>query len=56
MQRERKKNAVYFGLSKRITGFGFWVDLIPPITVYEVAFVLHFDLLWIRFWWVKYKS
>jgi hypothetical protein len=49
-------NVFHFSISKRVAGLGLWIDFIPPIGVREESFVLHLDLLWIRFYWIKYKE
>jgi hypothetical protein len=51
-----RRNVFYFNCSRQIKGVGIWLDFIPAIAVQEVSFVLHFDLLWVRFWWIKYKT
>lgn len=53
---KRNKNVCYWGFSRRITGLGLWIDFIPPIAVRDKSFSLNLDLLWFRFWWIRYKD
>lgn len=51
----QNSNAFYFGVSKKICGIGFIIDFCPPIAIKEKLFELQLDLLWVRFWWIRYK-
>jgi hypothetical protein len=54
---EKPLNVFHFSFSfKRVVGLGVMLDTIPPITIYEKIFCFEVNLIWLRFYWIKYKS
>lgn len=45
-----------FCFSKRIFGFGFYVEINPVCSTVQINWVLKIDLIWIRFWIESIKT
>ena len=51
-----KNNTTRFIISKDFYGFGIGINFKKAIAMRDINFVISFDFICIRFWWVNYKK